>query len=184
MSKAACGGHRGRPSPARLAALLYPRAEGRDPRKADSPGGRPCLHLPTMASPQIPRARVKRAPRTTRCPQVRSKLVLKEFFVISPGHPGRRLPAGRRSSVRVAARSRRSCPQTGGCRSSPTLTGSGFPRARTATKQATTQIRSCFLLQSTFPSSLDPGDPSVQTFAPHSPHLPAPCLSSFVYCAP
>lgn len=84
----------------------------------------------------------------------------------SQGHPGGPLPAGRRSSAPVVARSSRS-------RSRSAPPGSGFPRARPERGSAR-RVR--FLLSA--------GDRSVQTFAPHPPHLPAPGPGSAVSAAP
>lgn len=105
---------------------------------------------------------------------------------VPPGHPGRRLPWGRRSSAPVAARSPRSRSQTRGRLSRLAPPGSAFPRGWIAAKRGNHSSRSCLLFSA--PTSLLPWTRtwgrSVQNFAPHSPHLPALCLGYIVNPSP
>lgn len=108
------------------------RAAGRGARKAGSP--RKAV-LSALASTSKPSNIQGKRRVSAQHPQVRGKRLLKECIASFLGHPGLRLPAGRRSSALVAPGSRRSRSQTRGRRSRPAPPGAGFPRARTAAKR-------------------------------------------------
>lgn len=131
MPNVACGGHRSRPSLAPLAAATST-PDCSTPTVRALPEGHPVRTCLPLASSPKPRAR---ASESARDPALHTGEGIQHQ---SLGHPGRHLPAGRRSSALEAARSRRSRSQTRGRCSRSAPPGSGFLRARTFPRRGNT----------------------------------------------